>query len=229
MARLSQPMHRLLRLPRSIVRVVTAYALVAAVTPAPLHAADATGLFRWIDRAGQVHYSDRLPPGDARNVQQKRLPASVAASTLPYDLREAMRQHPVTLYTFACGESCVQGRALLVLRGTPFTEKDANDAAVQDEMRQIAGSTASPLLVVGKLPLQGWEPSAWNNALDAAGYPRTPRTAQATAEASKLRRSQPGLVEETSPPAVETRPAPAQPVLVPVAPAEADNLQPRYY
>jgi hypothetical protein len=192
----------------------------------PARAVEANELWRWVDRGGTTHYSDRVPPQDARDVRQRRLPASVAGSVLPYELREAVREHPVTLYTFDCGAPCADARALLVLRGVPHTAKDASDASVQEEMRRVAGSTGAPLLVVGHVVQQGWDVAAWQQALDAARYPKSPRTAQAAAEASAMRRQRGDL---PVPPLTESPPPSETPVMPPVMPDRADNLETRSY
>ncbi|MCU0869863.1 MAG: glutaredoxin family protein [Burkholderiales bacterium] len=186
-------------------------------------AARAVDLWRWVDRAGVTHYSDRGPPTDARDVRQRRVQVGPATSDMPFDLALAVREHPVTLYTFDCGASCADARALLVLRGVPFTEKDAHDAAVQEEMRRASGSTGAPLLSVGRATVQGWEPGAWQTALDAAGYPKSPRTARAVAEAAAMRRQR-GDVAAPIPPSM---PVEDTPVMPPVMPDRADNLEPR--
>ncbi len=46
-------------------------ALVAALLLVQMGAAAATGLYRWVDQAGNVHYSDQLPPTEAASGHQE--------------------------------------------------------------------------------------------------------------------------------------------------------------
>jgi hypothetical protein len=138
--------------------------------------AEAGELYRWVDEAGRVHYSDQPPPPEVRsNAERRRLGDKPPAATLPYALQEAVRQFPVTVYTAeGCGEGCKQGVAYLTRRGVPFTEKDAR---VVDNanivMSHAGGKLEVPLLTVGRSALRGYEESAWASALDSAGYPRS--------------------------------------------------------
>lgn len=137
-------------------------------------AAPAAELYRWVDAEGKVHYTDTPPPPSAKSGEEKRLTPSVIQSTqTPYATREAAKNFPVTLYISDCGETCDQAKNHLARRGIPFTTKNANDPAVQEEMRKQFGVLQVPILVVGKSPTKGYESSAWDAALDAAGYPRS--------------------------------------------------------
>ena len=88
--------------------------------------AQAESLYRWVDKDGKVHYGDR-PAEDAVGAQQKKFGAPVSAGDddLPYSVRKAKQDFPVTLYVSAnCGDLCVQARSFLNKRGVPFTEKN---------------------------------------------------------------------------------------------------------
>lgn len=138
--------------------------------------AQAGELYRWVDEAGRVYYSDQPPPPEVRsNAERRRLGDKPPAATLPYTLQEAVRNFPVTVYTAeGCGEGCKQAVTYLTRRGVPFTEKDARlpDNA-NTVMSHAGGKIEVPLLIVGRNSLRGYEETAWSNALDAAGYPRS--------------------------------------------------------
>jgi len=132
-------------------------------------------LYRWVDANGQVQYTDKPPPKEARQVEQKKLGNRAGDGPLPYDLQQAMKLFPVTVFASNCGEPCDKGRKLLETRGVPYTEKDASDPVVQAELRKATGSASVevPVLMVGRSVTRGWEEGQWNAALDAANYPRS--------------------------------------------------------
>lgn len=131
-------------------------------------------LYRWVDKDGTVHYSDTLPPSSAKQVQEKNLtPSVIETSGLPYAAKQAAKSFPVTLYISDCGETCAEARQHLTRRGIPFATKNADDPAVQEEMRKKFGGLQIPILVVGNTTSKGYEAAAWDAALDAAGYPRS--------------------------------------------------------
>ena len=92
--------------------------------------AQADSLYRWVDKDGKVHYGDR-PAEDAVKAEQKRFAGPSAAAgddDLPYSVRKAKQDFPVTLYVSQnCGDLCVQARSLLNKRGIPFAEKNLAD------------------------------------------------------------------------------------------------------
>jgi len=149
--------------------------LLGLAVAAGIGAARAAEMYRWVDEAGRVHYSDQPPPPEARTPEIRRLGDKPTASTLPYAVREAVRQFPVTVYTAeGCGQSCKQAAAYLTRRGVPFTEKDARTAENADVvMSHTGGKLEVPLMIVGRSAVRGYEESAWAAALDAAGYPRS--------------------------------------------------------
>ena len=145
--------------------------LVAALAVAPAVA----DLYKWTDADGNVHYSDQPPPGNAKKTERKKLTDKPSAPTLPYSLQQAMKNFPVTLFSYDCGDGCTRAAALLAKRGIPHAAKDPLEAAMREELKKATGGDeAAPVLVVGKKVLKGFEEGAWNGALDAAGYPTTP-------------------------------------------------------
>ncbi|MBL0142279.1 MAG: glutaredoxin family protein [Betaproteobacteria bacterium] len=139
-------------------------------------AAAQANVFRWVDKDGKVHYSDTPPPEPAKSLTQKRVGGGYAESSqLPYATQIAMKKSPVTMYSGAdCGDPCKQGRDLLVKRGIPFGERDAQANAEDAEaLKKLVGAIEVPVLVVGASKVKGYEEGAWHSALDGAGYPRT--------------------------------------------------------
>jgi glutaredoxin len=138
-----------------------------------VHASDAQQVYRWVDKDGGVHYTQTPPPRDAaKSLQQKSYGSSTGSIELPYATRVAMKAFPITLYTAPdCGKACTDGRGYLQQRGVPFREVVVADEKAGAELQRIAGKTYVPVLVVGTEVQNGYEETAWKEALDVAGYP----------------------------------------------------------
>lgn len=145
--------------------------LVALLVATPA----AAELYKWVDADGKVHYSDTPPPTSARKSERKKLTDKPSAPGVPYALQQAMKNFPVTLYTYACGEACTKGAALLAKRGVPHAKRDPMDLEVREEMKShTGGEEIAPVLLVGRQVLKGYDEAEWIRALDAAGYPSAP-------------------------------------------------------
>ena len=150
------------------ITTITAVAFVLAA--GPLAAAQ---LYRWEDGKGNVEYRDTPPPSSAAKVEKRDMTGNtIETSTLPYSVQQAVKNHPVTLWSYDCGDPCNRGRAHLVKRGVPFTER--NPQKEPDAMKKATGGYEVPVLFVGSRQLKGYLDTAWDGALDAAGYPKTP-------------------------------------------------------
>ncbi len=165
-------------------RYAVAIALVAIVGAAGAVAqGQQQQVYRYIDREGRVVYSDRMPPGDSRDVQSKRIGANVIENNpTPLAAQQAAERFPVKLYTFSCGEVCTQAEALLNRRGIPFTTVNVETPEGADQLAKVTGELRAPVLQVGdKTFVKGYSETQWQAALSDAGYPKAPapRTAPA--------------------------------------------------
>ncbi len=135
-------------------------------------------LYRSIDKEGKVHYGDRPLEGteDVEALKLGKEPSS-DESSLSYEAQQAMKNFPVTLYSYPdCGSVCQQARDLLSKRGIPFTEKSL---VMQDDfvaLRRDSGDSKLPALTIGKTWIKGFLAEQWNNELDFAGYPKSALT-----------------------------------------------------
>jgi glutaredoxin len=181
--------------------------LLACLAILPL-GAQAGQLYRWVDKAGKVHYGD-TPPADVADVERKDLSSSASQNEdLPYETRRAQQNFPVSLYvTNGCGAPCDQARSMLNKRGVPFSEKLLKTQQEIDAFVKTSGSTGAPTLSIGKNYLSGFQESKWNAELDVAGYPKTATYRQRIAPAPK-------------PSAPENVPAEGQPQPTEQAPAQ---------
>ncbi|AGX88000.1 glutaredoxin family protein [Candidatus Symbiobacter mobilis] len=149
-------------------------ALVAAVCSA--YPAGAQTIYRSVDAKGRVVFSDK-PPADTDNAQPldiRGAAASDAVTTtgMPFALRQAVSQYPVTLYTTKGCVPCDGGRAWLQQRGVPFSEKLVQSPEDAKMLRQLFGSVSIPMLTVGAQHLRGFSEAEWVQNIDAAGYPQ---------------------------------------------------------
>ncbi len=132
-------------------------------------------MYKWVDKDGRTIYSDSPPPGDIKEVKPKKFGDNVSgpSDNLPFELREAARKNPVTLYANKCGDPCEGARRLLGSRGIPFTERNPEtDPAAAEALKKLIGSLEAPVMVVGEDVLRGYSESTWSGALTQAGYPR---------------------------------------------------------
>lgn len=162
-------------------------------------------LYRWVDADGKVHYSDEPPPANIKQVEKKKMTGGKPSDApLPYALQQAVKNFPVKLYSSECGDACTRAHEFLAKRGIPYTDMDATNPAVQEELTKLTGGTLKvPVLKVGREAVIGFEEGKWNSSLDVAGYPQTAVI--------------PPLIKPTKP----TKPAAAAPPAVPAPPAEA--------
>ena len=135
--------------------------------------AGAAQLYKWTDEKGNVEWRDTPPPANAKKVEQRNMGGNtIETSTMPYALQQAVKNHPVTLWGFDCGPPCGDARKHLAKRGIPYTERDSQKNA--EAFRKLTGSLEVPVLYVGSRKLTGYLASAWDAALDSAGYPSSP-------------------------------------------------------
>jgi len=164
-------------------------------------------MYRWVDGSGKVHYSDRAPASDAKNVQKQSVSAAPGSSAgLPYALQQAVKSFPVTLYTSeACRDTCAQARELLNKRGVPYSEVTVADEVDIEKLKQLSGASVVPVMTVGREVYKGFEGGIYKAALDTAGYPASsvlPPGIQARQPVAKpVRRAAPAAAEAEGSPA----------------------------
>ena len=154
-------------------RVITGLSLLAFALAAQAQ------LYRWTDASGNVHYTDTQPPVNAKNVEKKGearpSPAQAAAAQQSYALQQAMKNYPVTLYTSKeCGKPCKEALDYLKKRGVPYTENVVASREQIEELTKLAGAPRVPVMVVGSSIQKDFEEQSWSEALDTAGYPKSP-------------------------------------------------------
>ncbi|RYF72974.1 MAG: glutaredoxin family protein [Comamonadaceae bacterium] len=140
-------------------------------------AAGAQPVYRNVDANGKVTFSDQ-PAAAARVVPTGQgdgtAPAALTGGvSLPFELRQVVQRYPVVIYTGANCGPCAAGRALLLTRGIPFSERTVNGADDLAALQKLSAQTSLPLLTIGSQQLRGFLDAEWTQYLDAAGYPKS--------------------------------------------------------
>ena len=157
---------------RSTISIIACLAALAVTVDCPAQ----SSVYRWVDKDGNVHFSDAPPSEEATGVTQKRMGGGqVDENQLPYATQVATKRNPVTLFSSGgCGELCASARQLLASRGVPYSERNPQaNPADADALKKLIGVLEVPVLLVGATTLKGYNEDTWNAALDSAGYPRT--------------------------------------------------------
>ena len=136
-------------------------------------------MYKWVGLDGKINYTDTPPPAAVIRAETKILGnTGVATESLPYEVAQAVKGNPVTLYTTGSCTACDSARSFLKQRGIPFSEKTVTTAEDINRVKQIGGSDTMPMILVGRSKQAGFESSAWDALLSAAGYPQTSKLPQ---------------------------------------------------
>jgi glutaredoxin len=162
--------------------------------------AQATPVYRYVEPSGRVVYSDRPPPADVKSVQTKRLGANyIETSTPDLAAQAASERFPATLFTFECGDICLNAEALLNKRGVPFAAVNVqSDEQGMVRLKTLTGEDKAPVLALGdKIIVKGYNEARWQAALDEAGYPKTPPVRRTPVGGAKSEAPAPTFTEGT--------------------------------
>lgn len=154
--------------PRAWVCTLLGLALCAAA------AQPAWAIYKVVGPDGRVTFTD-VPPasGVVQPVPGIADTPTTPDAALPPRLRDLQRQAPVVVYTTPRCTACDKGLEMLRERGIPYTEKTIATPQDAEAFKALDPDLHVPLLSVAGVRLTaGFDASAWNQALDAAGYPR---------------------------------------------------------
>ena len=182
--------------------------LAILISIAPLAQAET---YKWVDADGTIHYSDQPPPPSARKSERKQLGDKPSEVAMPYVLQQAIKNFPVTLFVYDCGDGCSKARAFLIKRGVPHTIKDPLAPGMREELRKLTGGLeVVPVIQVGRQVLRGFEEGQWNAALDTAGYPKTALVPVTPVQAKPVAAAPPPTPVQAKPVAAAPPPTPEQ-------------------
>lgn len=141
--------------------------LITLLLSANVHAQ----LYKWVAPDGKITYSDTPPPSSVKKVEEKALATGPSTIGFPFELAQAVKNSPVTLYTTAKCEACTDARNLLNTRGVPYTEKTVNSNDDIARLKQAGGDRQLPFATIGSQKQAGFNSELWDTALTSAGYP----------------------------------------------------------
>lgn len=198
--------------------------LVPAVLALLCASAGAQQLYKSVAPDGTVSYSDKPPTSANAKIEKKNYGGGSAVTTddLPFELANAAKASPVTLYTNGNCAPCDQGRKMLNDRGIPFAEKTVNSNDDINQYTKQMGGSQIPVLMVGRSKLN-YNLDQWNSALTSAGYPTTSKMPK-----SHKNPSPEPLVAQQAPKA-DAPAAPAPAASAPTQQQPANNGQPGFH
>ncbi|WP_105533014.1 glutaredoxin family protein [Solimicrobium silvestre] len=128
-------------------------------------------LYKWVGPDGKVNYSDTPPPKSVTKVETKSFSDSDSGVALPFELAQAAKNMPVTLYSADKCIPCDDSRSYLKQSGIPFSEKTVSSNEDLAKLKQLSGDFQLPLLTIGRSKLKGFNIAVWHTNLTQAGYP----------------------------------------------------------
>jgi glutaredoxin len=148
--------------------------LTACLVAAP---AQATKLYKWVDKDGNVSYHDRPPP-EGSGVKSEEKDVGTRNRYRAED-DDGAKRAPVVLYVVPKCAPCDQARAYLERRKVPVTIKNiSTDEAAAAELKQKVGDFSVPTITVGARVMKGYMETLLEGELDQAGYPKLPAEKQ---------------------------------------------------
>ena len=153
---------------------------LALAASASAGAAEVT-YYQWRDKMGCTQYTADRPPRTAiAPVQRSMTYRDGTDGSVLRDVVRAMERNPVTLFVANDCPYCRDAAQLLGSRAIPFSRirYDHDTIAPVDSTGCVKLSAADmpfPVLMVGKLKVNGYRADEWNAMLDGAGYPRAER------------------------------------------------------
>ena len=158
-------------------------ALFFSIACTMLLASTAQAQYKWIEANGRIGYGDRLP---SHNVKILKSPPTIARTAagneaaadttgdMPYELRNAVRSAPVTLYTTPNCGPCDMARDHLRNRGIPFSEKVVSSTRDVEAFQALGFPSESglPLVTAGNNREVGYHGLRWDDLMTRSGYPK---------------------------------------------------------
>lgn len=128
-----------------------------------------SGVYRWTDAAGNVHFGDAPPP--ERKAAGVELRYNQMGSTpVPGDMFG--KREPVVMYSATWCGVCRQAKSFLQSRGVAFSEYDIETTRKgREDYRRLRG-TGVPIILVGEQRMNGFHAATLTGWLEQAGHLR---------------------------------------------------------
>ena len=131
---------------------------------------NATTLYKWVDKDGNVTYQDSPPPDDSQLLEQREL-VNLGSNERQRHNRRVARNQPITLYTTTNCDACDLVRFNLQKLDLPFEEFTLFENKVaQDELKQRSGGLNAPTLFIGDTMVTSYSVEQINAVTTEAGY-----------------------------------------------------------
>ena len=128
-----------------------------------------SGVYRWIDEGGRVHFGD-APPAERQaegvDLKYNEMGSTPVAPGM-FDTRRAVVMYSATW----CGV-CSKAKAFLKSRDVPFSEYDVETSRKGREDYQRLRGTGVPIILVGEERMNGFDAATLTGWLEQAGHLR---------------------------------------------------------
>jgi len=146
--------------------------LIGAFTP-PVAA---EGLYKWVDKQGNVTYQASPPPDEAAEVEQSKIRIE---NTIEPEDEEADENTSIEFYSKIECPGCDKARDYLEDKGIDFVEIVIEDDTVgAEEMEELFGHTNVPTIKIGDTSLTGYNEKTLERVLINSGYEIAPEEGQ---------------------------------------------------
>ncbi|MGH8454974.1 MAG: glutaredoxin domain-containing protein [Nevskiales bacterium] len=138
-------------------------------------------IYKWTDKDGRVHYSDRpAGQGSSERVHIETVPAGGgdspavedAVTTLSGETKPALESQPLDVVMYAtktCGY-CRKARAFLTQRGINWNEIDIESSEQAKNEFKSRGGKGVPLIFINGQPVRGFDEARWQSVFSRYGY-----------------------------------------------------------
>ena len=129
----------------------------------------AEGLYKWVDKEGNVTYQSSPPPEGAAEVEKSEI--SIGTGEDEAETTEVFETDPIKFYTKPECPTCDQARTYFEEMEIPFEEVDiSEDTAAAVKMERNFGHNNVPTMKVGNKSVTGYEKGTMGKILKGAGY-----------------------------------------------------------
>lgn len=134
-------------------------------------AAFATGVYKWTDADGRVHFGDRPPEGAAaQEVKIRSFDGPAEVTSVGGDTVD----RSVTLLSATWCGVCKRAKEHLRARGVSFTEHDVEKSGIgKSEYKRLNGKGV-PIILVGQQRMNGFSATGLDKLLRDAGLLKRP-------------------------------------------------------
>ena len=128
----------------------------------------AEGLYKWVDKQGNVTYQTSPPPGDAVEVEKTTISSEVIDEPENESAGEPL---PVKFYIKPECPLCDQARTYFEEKGIAITEVDITENTAEAELMQKQfGHNNVPTIIIGSKSITGFEENVVQDILKNSGF-----------------------------------------------------------